>query len=243
MGNWDKGGQNTLSGGGTLTCNNLTSGQVYGIFLINSNNTDTTTTVQLVIDNQTMPKSITVPGTTMGQGLASIALVKGDDTKSVSISISADQTQSKILAYIGSVGMPIDATGFNNLPLPINGTRNKFNVDSRYYQVVPTSWHQLQISTQATQFISVMFISQQATIFICNPVENAEASIYPCGTVTKDRDYKVVLPQSGGPQTLITQSFTGNGTQRVWMNADSPQNSQTATISLQSLTRLSETEE
>jgi hypothetical protein len=51
-----------------------------------------------------------------------------------------------------------------------------------------------------------------------------------------DQNYSIILAKN--PSTSISNNFTGDGTQFVWMNADSSQNAQDAKISLQALSQL-----
>lgn len=238
--NWDGGQRITIKGGDTASCTALTSGQLYCVFFYNSNNTDISATVQVITDNSTEPVRVSVPGTTSGQGLASLVLLKGSESRNISVSLSSDQNQAQVDAWIGSVSMPTNTEGITNAQLPLDGKLHQFNQAFRYFAVPPSTWVQLQIVAQKTQFISVQFLSQQATIYICNPVPNPTVNITPIGSVTEGKDYTVVLPKDGESKQLITKSIIGNGTQWVWMNADSKQNSEKATISLQSLTSMLE---
>jgi len=238
--NWDGGQRITIKGGDTASCGTLTTGQLYCVFFYNSNNTDISATVQVLTDNSQQPVAVSVPGTTSGQGLASLVLLKGSESRQVSVSLSSDQNQAQVDTWIGSVSMPTNTQDIKNDELPLDGKPHQFNQAFRYYAVPPSTWCQLQIVAQKTQFISVQFLSQQTTIYICNPTPNPTVNITPIGSVTENKDYTVVTPKPGTPQQLITKSIIGNGTQWVWMNADSKQNSEKATISLQSLNSMLE---
>lgn len=237
---WNGGQRITIKGGDTASCTTLTAGQLYCVFFYNSNNTDISATVQVVTDNSTEPVAVSVPGTTSGQGLASLVLLKGSESRNVSVSLSSAQNQAQVDTWIGSVSMPTNTQDITNAQLPLDGKPHQFNQAFRYYAVPPSTWCQLQLLAQQTQFISVQFLSQQATIYICNPTPNPTVNIIPIGSVKEDKDYTVVTPKPGTSQQLITESIIGNGTQWVWMNADSKQNSEKATITLQSLNSMLE---
>jgi polyisoprenoid-binding protein YceI len=98
--------------------------------------------------------------------------------------------------------------------------------------VPPSSWQQLTIVSTITQFISVQFTESKAVVYVVNESSNGLLS----GQVVK------MGPTAAGAVSInavqiqsVTGSFQGNGQQWVWLNADSAQDSQEATISLQSL--------
>ncbi|HXA19000.1 MAG TPA: hypothetical protein VN380_18555 [Thermoanaerobaculia bacterium] len=230
MANWDQGQLSTLSQGNTLTCSTLASGQLYAIFLYNSQGNDQNATVNVVTANSTAPVPITIPGTTANEGLASLVLVSGSDSSTVAISITASSAAPSVQAWLGSVGMPINTSGLNNQPLQTNGSKQTFAKYDRYFAVPPSSWNALTITSKITQFISVQFQEAFATVYICNPGPNAAAAVTPIGPSVK---YTTVLGTTP-PQTISTNIF-GNGSQFVWMSADSSQDSSAATIALQRL--------
>lgn len=233
MGNWDSGQVSSLASGQTLTCATLSPGQLYGIFLYNSAQNDNSCTVTVNVGNAFPPVPVTVPGTTAHQGLASIALVSGSDTQTVAISI-VNQPNASITAWIGSVRMPTNTAGLNNMALPANGQPQPFGTTDRYFAVPASSWQALTINSPTiTQFISVQFIENFATVNIVNPTQNATAAVYPVGSVKLGSSYVINL--ASNPPQSITTEFQGNGTQFVWMNADNSQDSQAATIALQPL--------
>jgi methylmalonyl-CoA mutase N-terminal domain/subunit len=232
MANWDQGQVSTLKQGQTLTCTTLAGGQIYGIILYNNQGNDQNATVNVVTSNSTQPVSVTVPGTTGNAGLASVVLVSGTDTSTVSISITASSAAPSVLAWLGSVSMPINTQGLTNLKLQSNGQKQPFAQCYRYFTVPASSWQALTITSSITQFVSIQFQENFATVYICNPGPNAAAAVTPIGPSVVGK-YTTVLGTTP-PQTISTNLF-GNGTQWVWMSADSSQNSSAATIALQAL--------
>lgn len=228
--NWDGGQRLTLQNGQTATCKALHAGQLYCLFLYNSAGADKNIPVTVVWSNSQPPQLVTVPGTTADQGLATLVFVSGNDTNSVSVSIT-NTLNASIDCWIGSVEMPTNTSGLQNAPLPNNGVPQPFTKYRRYYAVVPASWHQLTIESDIQQFISVQFSESFATVYIVNPTQTPTQNVVALGS-TSDQ-YKIVTP-SGQPQ-LLTYSFQGNGTQLVWLDADSQQDSLNATLKLQSL--------
>ncbi|PRQ63695.1 hypothetical protein [Vibrio sp. V01_P9A10T6] len=230
---WNDGRSISLTKGDTATCEALKAGQLYAIFLYNASGEDHDIPVNVNIGNGYPPKTVTVPGTTGNKGLAALALVSGSNTQTVSISISDQQSGGKVDAWIGSVGMPTNTSGINNMPLPFNGDTNSYGKRDRYYAVPESRWYQLTISSPQNQFISVQFIENKAKVFINNPVGDPGNVIIPTGTVTEGADYEIIKPKDL-PQT-ITYDDQGSGRQKVWMNADSQQNSSNSTIVAQYL--------
>lgn len=236
--NWNNGQVTTLKQGNTLQCTTLKPRQLYAIFLYNSEGHDQSTEITVNIGNGYPPKQVIVPGTTLDEGLASLALVSGSDTQSVSIS-NAQGGGGNVTAWIGSVSMPLDTSGMTNRELPFNGDHQQFGKLMRYYAVPQSRWYQLSINSALTQFISTQFSENYLTVFINNPTRNADVYIVPTGSVTQgnkagEGSYFIQKPESGQPQT-ITYEDQGNGQQKVWMSADSGQNSDDAMITAQYL--------
>lgn len=235
---WNDGQVTTLKQGDTLTCEALKPYQLYAIFLYNSEGHDQTTEVTVNIGNAYPPKSVNVPGTTLDEGMAALALVSGSDTQTVSIS-NAQGGGGNITAWIGSVSMPINTSGMTNQELPFNGDHQPFGKLMRYFNVPETRWYQLSINSAVTQYISTQFSENYLTVFINNPTLHADAYIVSTGSVTQgnkpgEGSYYIQKPESGQPQTIAYKD-QGNGQQKVWMSADSSQNSSDATITAQYL--------
>ncbi|UTM58830.1 hypothetical protein L4174_008370 [Photobacterium sp. CCB-ST2H9] len=230
---WNDGRSIALTKGDTATCEALKSGQLYAVFLYNAAGEDQDIPVNVNIGNGFPPKTVTVPGTTGNNGLAALALISGTDTQTVSISITSQQSGAKVDAWIGSVGMPTNTSGIENMQLPFNGETRSYGSRDRYYAVPESRWYQLTINSPQNQFISVQFTENQAKVFINNPVGDPGNVIVPTGTVAEGSSYEIVKPK-GQPQT-ITYDDQGNGRQKVWMNADSQQNSSDSTIVAQYL--------
>ena len=232
--NWNGGQRITLRAGDTATCTSLNPGQLYGIFMYNSTQNDTNGTVNIVWSNSQPPARVTVPGTTANAGLASIAFVSGTDTQTVSVSLPTNAGIAQIDVWLGSVSMPIDTSGLNNLPLPIDGNPHEFDKYTRYYAVPPSSWQQLTIVSAITQFISVQFREAKAVVYVVNETSNGllPGQVQSMGTTALAPGAVTI---SAVTVQSIQGSLQGDGSQWVWMNADSEQDSESATISLQSL--------
>lgn len=228
--NWNQGQLITLGQGDTASCiGGLNAGQLYALFFYNAAGNDASTTVQVVWSNSQPPVAVTVPGTTANQGLAALCFVDGDQTNTVSVAVTNAQPGAQVQAFIGSVKMPLDTAGINNLPLPLDGTPVSFEKFTRYYAVPASHWYAGQIQSNINQFISVQFSEQRAVVNIVNSLVDPSNVIRYAGD---SKQYVTLNTVSG--QTL-SWNLQGNGQQLVWINADSVQNSQSATIAVQSL--------
>ena len=231
--NWNKGQLITLKEGDTATCNGgLNTGQLYCLFFYNAAGNDASTTLSVVWSNSQAPVMVTVPGTTQNQGLAALCFVNGDQTNTVSAAIIQGNQGANIQAFIGSVKMPLDTSGINNIPLNLDGQTHSFEKFTRYYSVPASHWYSETIQSNINQFTSVQFTEQRAQVIIVNKLVDPNNVIKYAGNA---QDYVTIAYSDTQSKT---ESFQGNGQQIVWINADSVQNSQAATISVQSLSGL-----
>jgi hypothetical protein len=234
--NWNKGQLITLGKGDTATCNgNLNNGQLYGLFFYNSARSDASTTVNVVWSNSQPPVTVTVPGTTMKQGLASLCFVDASQTNTVSVAITNGNQGANIQAFIASVKMPLDTNGIQNAKLPLDGKQHSFKKFTRYFAVPESHWYSAQIQSNIDQFISVQFSEKKANVYIVNKLVNPNKLIKYAGDAEK-----FVSIQESDTQSIVF-NLQGNGKQLVWVNADSAQNSEDATIAVQSLSGIYET--
>jgi hypothetical protein len=228
---WNGGQLITLNPGDTATCaGGLNTGQIYAIFLYNSAGNDANAPINVVWSNSQPPVPVTVPGTTANQGLAALCFVSGDDTNTVSISLGQSSAGTQVQAFLGSVKMPVNTSGIQNVALPLDGQNHSFHAFTRFFAVPQSHWYSGQIQSDINQFISVQFKEASAIVNIVNQLVDPSNVVKYAGPSSKSA--VTINPSTG--QTL-TWNFQGNGTQLVWINADSVQNSQTATMSVQSL--------
>jgi hypothetical protein len=233
--NWNKGQLITFGQGDTATCaGGLNVGQLYCLFFYNQAGNDASTTVQVVWSNSQPPVPVTVPGTTQQQGLAALCFVSGDQTNTVSAAITNAQPGAQLQAFIGSVKMPVDTTGINNKQMPMDGSVQPFKAFTRFYAVPASHWYAAQIQSNINQFISVQFSETRATVNIVNQLVDPSSVIAYAGSSQASVTINSVTSQT------LAWNFQGNGQQQVWINADSVQNSQSATIAVQSLAGLYE---
>lgn len=232
--NWNGGQRITLKAGDTATCTVLRPEQLYGIFIYNSAQNDNNAVVNVVWSNSQPPCQITVPGTTANAGLASMGFVSGSDTQTISVSLPSNSGIAQVDLWLGSVSMPTNTGGLNNQPLQANGDPVQFNKYTRYYAVPPSKWMNLTIASTITQFISCQFRQDKATVFVVNETSNGLLK----GQVTKmgpTASESGAITITTSQIQSITENLQGDGSQWVWMDADSQQNSKSATIALQSL--------
>lgn len=229
--NWNGGQRITLYAGQTARCVSLSYGQLYGIFMYNSAQNQTTATVNVVWTNSQPPQPVTVPGTTANAGLGSVLFVSGADTQTLSISLPTNAGLAQVDIWLGSVSMPTDTSGLNNQQLPINGEPQSFDKYTRYYTAPPSSWQQLVIRSPVQQFIAVQFREANAVVYVVSEGPNGLLNGQVTGVGAAATAFKTVETS----QQSVTSNLFGDGSQWIWMNADSQQDSDGTTISLQSL--------
>jgi hypothetical protein len=226
---WNNGQLLTLQPGDTATCQALNQQQLYGLFFYNSAGNDAGATIMVNWSNSQPPAQVQVPGTTAGQGLASILFVSGSDTNTVAASMPQNQPGAQVQCFIGSVKMPINTSGINNQPLPADGQNHAFQAFTRFYSVPESHWYQVQVESNINQFISVLFTDQFATVSAVNATVQPSTHVQGVGNAAQMFKIQTATSQ------IDSYPIQGNGQQSVWINADSVQNSQSAVISLQSL--------
>jgi hypothetical protein len=228
-----------MNPGDTATCaGGLNSGQLYGLFFYNSAGADSDAIINVVWSNSHAPAQIVVPGTTANQGLASVLFVSGNDTSTVSAAMLDNQPGTQVQCFIGSVKMPT-GPGLNNQQLSTDGATNPFQAFTRFYCVPQSHWYAGTITSNINQFITVQFSEHAATVLVINAMQkydtqNPPPTVHAVGSAS--------FQVSSTTRQSLSWSMQGNGGQMVWINADSIQNSQTASISLQSLSGLYETQ-
>jgi hypothetical protein len=233
--NWNDGRLITINEGDTATCDGgLNSGQIYCLFFYNAAGHDASTTVSVVWSQSQPPVNVTVPGTTMNEGLAALCFVNGDQTNTVSAAIVGGNQGADVQAFIGSVKMPTNTAGINNKKLPLDGSPQPFLRFTRFYAVPASHWYNAQLQSNINQFISVQFAEQTAVVNIVNQLVDPSTVIKYAG------DSANYVTTNSSTNQLLSWPLQGNGQQLVWINADSTQNSKSATIAVQSLSALYE---
>lgn len=227
--NWNDGQMITLGQGDTARAVNLNDSQLYGLFFYNSAQADADTEVDVVWSNSQPPKRVTVPGTTQRQGLASVLFVYGEDTTTVSAAVTQGNPGAEVTAFIGSVKMPLNSSGMNNRQLSPNGQPQGFQQFTRFYTVPESHWYDVRLQSDVNQFIVVQFVEAKALVLVVNRLVDPSPQVQGVGQAKEMFTIQTSTTQS------IDADLQGNGRQTVWINADSVQNSQNATIALQSL--------
>ena len=163
--NWDQGQKITLTPGQTATCTTLQQGQIYGIFAYNSSNA--AMAAHLNVNWQLGVGKIVIPATTDGQGSSAMGFISGDDTTTISVSLSTAH-QGEVTLWLGSVSMPINTQGIINKELPADGSSKSFGQCTRYYCTLSGRWYSLTLTSKVTQFISCRFTEKDATVYVLN---------------------------------------------------------------------------
>jgi hypothetical protein len=228
---WSDGRVITLTEGDTAELSELNSMQLYGVFLYNTANNDNAVDVTLAwSDNPDEPPvTVSVPGTTASRGPAVIRFVSGDDASYISASVTQDQRGAQVTAFICNVQLPRDGGGLHNQPLPDNGRRQAFTRLTRFYCVPAARWYNTTVQADMTQFISVRFVESFAYVTVVNDIG------LPPGRVEGIGEAATMFRVSSTDKPSYESKVEGDGSQQVWVNADSVEDSQHATLSLQPL--------
>lgn len=236
--NWNDGRLVTLTpspGNNSFRCENIQNGAT-GLFLYNSAGNDHDIVVNVFTSNMQAPKNIVVPGTTGNQGLATIVAINGATTNTVTLSMNPSApSNTQVQAFLGSVAFPMGGGGISNTQLPENGQVMKFSKFSRFYDVPASTWYSLTIQSNVTQFMCAQFGpgGNAMAIYCVNPGPNPAANVVQSDD-TNPVAVRLIVPASGQPQKIVSNLF-GNGQQMVWINADSVQDSASASIALMKL--------
>ena len=168
------------------------------------------------------------------RGLASLVLVSGSDTSTISVAITQTD-DAEIECWLGSLGMPTNTSGLSVHRLSDDGRSRPLLKGYRYFAMPTSSWYQLTIENKFNQSITVQFQQQKVIIYIVNPAADPQVLVTSVGSIKQGQDYLIMKPPKGEQPQRIRSTLQGNGTQWVWMSADSKQDSQHTSITLQSL--------
>ncbi|GAA4892934.1 hypothetical protein GCM10023333_27740 [Ferrimonas pelagia] len=231
---WDDGRLLELNYGQTATCTSLKQGQLYAVIIYNASASDHDIPISLVWSNSQLPENMTIPGTKNAQGPASVVLVSGNDTATVSISIST-ASNATVQMWILSVSMP--STPRQNLDyrqvkegveLPLLKAKN-------YFAVAKSNWHQVTIENKYNQAFILQIQNHQAIIYIINPTKNPQVNVIPVGTVKEGKHYQIKRPNKLEQPQRLQILYQGNGSQVIWTSLSSEQNSKHTKLILQAL--------
>jgi hypothetical protein len=116
---------------------------------------DANAPVNVVWSNSQPPVPVMVPGTTANQGLAALCFVSGDDTNTVSISLGQSSSGTQVQAFLGSVKMPVNTSGIQNVALPLDGQNHSFHAFTRFFAVPQSHWYSGQLQSDIIHFGTV----------------------------------------------------------------------------------------
>lgn len=225
---WRDGQVITLLPGDTAELGELDSAQLYGVFLYNTaiagTPTDVTITWSNTPDNE--PVTVTLPGTTRGQGPAMICFVSGGDADRITATITQGEPTARITAFICGVRMPVDGGGLNDAPLPDNGRPQAFLRRTRFYCAPAARRYRTTVKADVDEFVSVRFAEAFAHVTMVNTTKDPTDRIRGIGAAAT-----MFLIDSTAGRSHQSR-FEGDGSQHVWVNADCLQYTQNATVAL-----------
>jgi hypothetical protein len=228
---WSAGQVITLRQGDTATLGELNKTQLYGVFLYNSALSDGAADVTVTWSNdpRNEPVTVKVPGTTQDQGPAVVRFLSGGDAGYISVAVGQDNPLAQVTAFICSVKLPIDGGGLHNQQLPDNGKAQPFKRLTRFYCVPAARWYATAIRSDVDEFTCIRFTEAFAHVTVVNKISDPSSRIQGIGTAEK----MFTIETSGG--SSLQSKLEGDGSQQVWINADSIQDSAAASLVLQRL--------
>ncbi|WP_332400423.1 hypothetical protein [Vibrio metschnikovii] len=232
--NWDDGRLIELEAGQTASCTSLVSGQMYCVVVYNLSQHDRNVELTVTWSNQQPPATLIVPGTTAGEGNASLILISGSDTSTISISITQGNG-GKLECWLVSTSMPTNFLGLESKELPVDGGTHHLPKQLIYHSIMNNGWYQLTIVNKRTQSFVIQVSSQQLIIFVVNPVEHPNLNFLALGSVQEGKQYLLQMPTSGEQPQYSKALIQGRGEQLIWFGASSHQDLENTIISLQSL--------
>ncbi|NAW91378.1 hypothetical protein CAG51_12685 [Vibrio sp. V24_P1S3T111] len=231
---WDDGRLIQLEEGQTASCTSLVSGQMYCVVVYNLSQHDRNVELTITWSNQQPPATLIVPGTTAGEGNASLILISGSDTSTISISITQGNG-GKLECWLISTSMPTNFQGLESKELPADGSAYHLPKQLIYHSVMNSGWYHLTIINKQTQSFVIQVSSQQLIIFVVNPVEHPNLNLLALGSVQEGKQYLLQMPASGEQPQYSNALIQGKGEQLIWFGASSHQDLENTIISLQSL--------
>jgi hypothetical protein len=235
-GNWDDGRLVSLtpvSPQNSYLCTNIQNAAT-AMFLYNASGNDHDILVNVKTSNMVAPATVRVPGTTGNQGLATIVAINGTTTTDASLTMNPGQPSGTIVqAFLASLAFPMGGS-IPNQQLPDNGALQRFGKFCRFYNALASTWYSLTLQSNVYQFMCAQFGPGQnaMTIYCLNPGPNAASNVVQADPQNPVK-VQFITPDPSTPQQQIVRSIFGNGGQQlVWINADSIQDSQNATVAL-----------
>ncbi|PRQ63694.1 hypothetical protein [Vibrio sp. V01_P9A10T6] len=231
---WDDGRLIELEEGQTASCTSLVSDQMYCVVVYNLSQHDRNVELTATWSNQKPPATLIVPGTTAGEGNASLILISGSDTSTISLSITQGNG-GKLECWLISTSMPTNFQGLESKELLADGGAYHLPKQLIYHSVMNSGWSNLTIINKQTQSFVIQVSSQQLIIFVVNPVEHPNLNLLALGSVQEGKQYLLQMPAPGEQPQYSHALIQGKGEQLIWFGASSHQDLENTIISLQSL--------
>ncbi|WP_330959519.1 hypothetical protein [Photobacterium sp. 53610] len=232
--NWDDGRLIYLQESQTATCSSLLKNHIYCVVVYNASENDNDIELTVTWSNQYQPEIFTIPGTTERQGNASLIIVSGDDTSTLSISLSQGNGEP-LECWLVSTEMPKNLTQLSKTELPADGKMYPLPKRKIYNAQTSQNWYQLTLENVQTQSVIAQIQQQKIVLYIVNPVEHPNVNILALGTVKSGDQYVIQMPPSDEQPQRLETFVQGDGEQLVWLGVSSQQDLENAKISLQTL--------
>jgi hypothetical protein len=231
---WSIGERIELREGQTITCTSLFPKRIYCVLIYNTSKNDRNVFLDINWSNQQAPKKMTIPGSENKQGDASIILVSGNDTSTISLSITTGNG--------GKIECQLVSTAIHkpSLTLPIrriiaNGKKYIIEKYQHYIGRINRGWYHLTLENRISQSVILQIQHHQIIIYILNPTQAALFNITSVGSITKNKDYLIQRSDFEGQPQRIEVLIQGNEETIIWVGASSKQALNNTTLALQAL--------
>ena len=232
--NWNGGNRLVISQGQPVQALNSIVNPINVAFLYNSTQAAQEVPIDFVGANQYF-EQVAVPQTTANAGSAALFTFSGPYSGgSASLTATLDPragSGAQVEAWLGGQAMPINTQGLNNQPLPSDGDNHVFNKYARYYFVPNAQRYLLTIQSGIQAFYFAVFNpSGQVAIHVLNAPDPNYAPIvkqFPGDAYAKLNTTVVVHQESS-----VAIPLFGSNQQWVLMNADSTNDSMSASVTL-----------
>jgi hypothetical protein len=102
-----------------------------------------------------------------GRGRTAVAIISGEDSNFVRVSMNTPGAEHEVETWIVSRSMPEDTRGLIISVLPDTCQKFQFSKYMKYFQKLAARWYDFHIFSPDTEFISLLFLRDGATIYIC----------------------------------------------------------------------------
>ncbi|ALQ10015.1 hypothetical protein D172_018175 (plasmid) [Pseudoalteromonas sp. Bsw20308] len=231
---WSIGERVELCEGQTITCTSLFPKRIYCVLIYNMSKNDRNVFLDVNWSNQQAPKKMTIPGSENKQGDASLILVSGNDTSTISLSITSGNG-GQIECFLLSTAIESPSPNLPIRHIVTGGKRYIVEKYQHYLGLINRGWYHLTLENKISQSVVLQIQHHQVIIYILNPTQTPLFNITSVGSITKNKDYLIQRADFEGQPQRIEVLIQGNEETIMWVGASSKQALNNTTLALQAL--------